>query len=76
MYEFIAGVEHPEQPLGRLVESYRIEREIDQRGPWLLAAFKQSEKVSQVTRMLYEGTKRVYEGRGSGNVEERRWAGR
>ena len=62
----IAGVEHPEQPLGRLVGSYQIEREIDQRGPWLLVTFKRSEKVSQVTRMLFEGTRSVYEGRGSG----------
>jgi hypothetical protein len=66
VYRFIDGVELPEQPLGRLVGSYQTKREIDQRGPWLLAAFKRSEKVSQVTRMLFEGTRRVYEGRGSG----------
>jgi hypothetical protein len=71
VYRFIDGVELPEQPLGRLVGSYQTKREIDQRGPWLLAAFKRSEKVSQVTRMLFEGMRRVYEG-GEVELERRR----
>jgi hypothetical protein len=40
----IAGVEHPEQPLGRLVGSYRTKRGIDQREPWSLAMFERSER--------------------------------
>jgi len=67
VWELIAGVEHPVQPSGKLVGSYRTKQGIDQREPWLSASSSRARSISRGFMKEREGYSR--EGKSFGEEE-------